>query len=93
MYVDGTSAVVGAEATAGEFTIGSSVQETASGKYLNIKEGDASYKDLAFGAAENFSGWGLEGDTLITTDASEYGRRKFPLSHSNDARITCQGQR
>ncbi|KAK2764945.1 hypothetical protein FQN54_008644 [Arachnomyces sp. PD_36] len=72
---DGTSVVVAAEATAGEFTITESVQETTSGKYLNVQEADTSFKPLAFGAQENFSGWGLEGDTLITTDASEYGRQ------------------
>lgn len=75
--IDGTSAVVAAEATAGEFTISESVQETTSSKYLNIQEADTSFKPLAFGAKENFSGWGLEGDTLITTEASEYGRRRF----------------
>lgn len=78
---DGTSAVVAAEATAGEFTISGSVQETNSSKYLNIQEADTSYKPLAFGANENFTGWDLEGDTLITAEASEYGRRKVFLKN------------
>ncbi|KAH8147414.1 uncharacterized protein LAJ45_08570 [Morchella importuna] len=68
--------VMAAEATAERFIISGSIQDTTSGLYLNV-DGSAttSYKAISFGATATTTGWGLEGDTIITTNASVFGRQ------------------
>jgi len=68
--------VLASEDTAGEFVISGSIQDVSSGDYLNINTSDTtSYKSLSFGSTATFTGWGLEGDTIITTTSSSYGRQ------------------
>ncbi|KAH7107750.1 hypothetical protein BKA62DRAFT_145344 [Auriculariales sp. MPI-PUGE-AT-0066] len=70
------AAVLGPEASSGYFNISGSIQLTGSSPtYLNIGSETTSYRSLSFGTASTFSGWGLEGDTIITTQSSSYGRQ------------------
>ncbi len=46
--------------------------------YINIGAESTSYKSLTFNKTAATTGWGLEGDTIITTTSSSYGRRKLP---------------
>lgn len=71
---------MGPESGSEYFDIGTSIRSTNTSAYLNIVagDGDPSYKTLAFaaeGEGEQTSGWGLEGDTIITTTGSEWGRQ------------------
>lgn len=78
-------AVMGPEAGSEYFNIsGGSIQSTNSSGFLNIGGGDStSYKTLTFGTTAGTSGvWGLEGDTIITTQGSSYGRREYDLEWS-----------
>lgn len=65
-------AVLGPEASGGYFTISGTIslnQANGSKLYLNIdNSGTASYKALTFGATATTTNWGLEGDTIITTN-------------------------
>ncbi|KAF2654066.1 hypothetical protein K491DRAFT_660789 [Lophiostoma macrostomum CBS 122681] len=67
--------VMGPEASAEAFTIGSTIQSTNTSQYLNILTASTSYKPLEFAAASSTTAWGLEGDTIITTTGSSYGRQ------------------
>ncbi|KAH0611403.1 uncharacterized protein H6S33_010668 [Morchella sextelata] len=68
--------VMAAEATAERFIISGSIQDTTSGLYLNVdSSATTSYKAISFGATATTTGWGLEGDTIITTNASVFGRQ------------------
>ncbi|KAK6508781.1 hypothetical protein TWF481_003551 [Arthrobotrys musiformis] len=70
-------AILGPEGSQAKFVIsGGTIQMTGTGLYLNIDTtATTSYKALSFGTAPNFSGWGLEGDTIITTQSSQFGRQ------------------
>lgn len=68
---------MGPEAASEYFVIGDTIQSTNTSMYLNIGESTTSYLPLSFGATANTTAWGLEGDTIITTTGSTYGRRKF----------------
>ncbi|KAK7751959.1 hypothetical protein SLS62_006102 [Diatrype stigma] len=75
---DPTIPVMGPESDSEYFDITTSIQSTNTSMYLNIADdGDAaaSYKTLVFGEAGDTSGWGLEGDTIITTTDSSWGRQ------------------
>ena len=72
--------VLGPAATSEYFNIAGSIQSTNTSLYLNIGSDSTSYKSLTFGAAAGTTGWGLEGDTIITTQTSSYGRRKSVLA-------------
>lgn len=72
---DGTP-VMGPEAMSEYFTIGNTIQSTNTSLYLNIGEASTSYLPLTFDATATTTAWGLEGDTIITTNGSPYGRRK-----------------
>ncbi|KAI1506385.1 hypothetical protein F5X99DRAFT_403750 [Biscogniauxia marginata] len=84
---DPTIPVMGPEASSEYFEIGSptpgTIQSTNSSAYLNIVEDTASYKTLVFAAEGEGDGegegrtdaWALEGDTIITSTASAYGRQ------------------
>ena len=74
---DPTRVVLGPEDTADSFEIDGTIQSTNSSMFINISDDDTSYKALSFGEAGEMTGWGLEGDTIITTTASSYGRRKY----------------
>ncbi|OBT61173.1 hypothetical protein VE03_09453 [Pseudogymnoascus sp. 23342-1-I1] len=67
--------VMGPEATSEYFTIGETIQSTNSSLYLNIGEASTSYLPLSFDATATTTAWGLEGDTIITTTESTYGRQ------------------
>ena len=70
------SIVVLGPATTGEtFNIDGSIQSTKTSLYLNIGADTTSYKTLTFDKTATTNAWGLEGDTIITTKASSYGRR------------------
>ncbi|OBT98597.2 hypothetical protein VE01_03597 [Pseudogymnoascus verrucosus] len=71
---DGTP-VMGPEATSEYFTIGNTIQSTNTSLYLNIGEASTSYLPLTFDATATTTAWGLEGDTIITTNGSPYGRQ------------------
>ncbi|KAF1949212.1 hypothetical protein CC80DRAFT_484839 [Byssothecium circinans] len=69
--------VLGPEASADDFTIGSTIQSKKTGQYLNIETASTSYKPLSWGASAATTAWGLEGDTIITVTGSSYGRREY----------------
>ncbi|PPQ67282.1 hypothetical protein CVT25_005866 [Psilocybe cyanescens] len=68
----GGVAVLGPEASAALFTISGTIslnQAGGSKLYLNLdNSGTASYKTLTFDATATTTNWGLEGDTIITTN-------------------------
>ncbi len=70
---------MGPEASSEFFTIGATIQSTNTSAFLNIVNGGddatASYKTLAFADAGSTDAWALEGDTIITSTGSEYGRQ------------------
>jgi len=68
--------VMGPEATGEYFVIGTTIQSTNSSMYLNIGTSTTSYLPLSLDNTSTTTAWGLEGDTIITTNGSKYGRRK-----------------
>jgi hypothetical protein len=69
--------VMGPEASSEYFNIGSTIQSLNSSLYLNIGPSSGkSYLPLSLDKTSNTTAWGLEGDTVITTTASSYGRRE-----------------
>jgi hypothetical protein len=72
---DAGTPVMGPEATGEFFIINESIQSQNSSLYLNIGTSTASYLPLTLDATSNTTAWGLEGDTIITTQTSSYGRR------------------
>ncbi|KXH65773.1 hypothetical protein CSAL01_09254 [Colletotrichum salicis] len=67
--------VLGPEASAEFFNIAGTIQSTNSSSYLNIGSDATSYKTLQLSNASGTSAWGLEGDTIITTQSSSWGRQ------------------
>ncbi|KAB5571820.1 hypothetical protein GE09DRAFT_1054054 [Coniochaeta sp. 2T2.1] len=67
--------VLGPAATSEYFNIADSIQSTNTSLYLNIGSDSTSYKTLTFDKTATTTGWGLEGDTIITTQTSSYGRQ------------------
>ncbi|PMD43281.1 hypothetical protein L207DRAFT_391469, partial [Hyaloscypha variabilis F] len=68
--------VMGPEATGEYFVIGPTIQSLNSSLFLNIGPGTGqSYLPLSLDTVANTTAWGLEGDTVITTTASSYGRQ------------------
>lgn len=72
--------VLGPAATSEYFNIAGSIQSTNSSLYLNIGSDSTSYKTLTFDKTAVTTGWGLEGDTIITTQTSSYGRRESNMA-------------
>lgn len=69
--------VMGPEVSSEYFVIGSTIQSLNTSLFLNIGPSTGkSYLPLSLDAVSNTTAWGLEGDTVITTTASSYGRRK-----------------
>ncbi|EUC38939.1 hypothetical protein COCCADRAFT_21688 [Bipolaris zeicola 26-R-13] len=78
--------VLGPESAAEEFTIGGTIQSKKTNQFLNIATASTSYKPLVWGAKGDTTAWGLEGDTIITTQGSSYGRQlNFLVCNSADA--------
>ncbi|KAK1633861.1 hypothetical protein CaCOL14_005922 [Colletotrichum acutatum] len=67
--------VLGPEASAEFFNIAGTIQSANSSSYLNIGGDATSYKTLQLSNASGTSAWGLEGDTIITTQSSSWGRQ------------------
>ncbi|KAF4785400.1 hypothetical protein HER10_EVM0006022 [Colletotrichum scovillei] len=67
--------VLGPEASAEFFNIAGTIQSANSSSYLNIGGDATSYKTLSLSNASGTSAWGLEGDTIITTQSSSWGRQ------------------
>ncbi|KAJ3055937.1 hypothetical protein HK097_008646 [Rhizophlyctis rosea] len=69
--------VLGAESSGLRFAISNGkIQAIGSGLYLNWdSSATTSYKPLSFDAISTSTGWGLEGDTIITTNGSPLGRQ------------------
>ncbi|KAK2729593.1 hypothetical protein CKAH01_02567 [Colletotrichum kahawae] len=76
---DKTVPVLGPEASAESFNIAGSIRSANSSSYLNIGSDTTSYKSLKFSNASETTAWGLEGDTIITTQGSTWGRRELAL--------------
>lgn len=60
------------------FNIGGTIQSTNTSLYLNVGDDSTSYKTLTFGKTASTNAWALEGDTIITSNGSPYGRRTYP---------------
>lgn len=73
----GGTPVLASESTSGRFVINGSIALVSGSTklYLNINTTTTSYKPLTFDATASTVNWGLEGDTIITTNASPYGRQ------------------
>jgi hypothetical protein len=72
-----TIPVLGPEASAEDFTIGSTIQSKKTNQYLNLVTASTSFKPVVFGATGDTTAWGLEGDTIITVQGSSFGRREY----------------
>lgn len=63
-------------AASGEyFNIDGTIQSTNTSLYINIGSETTSYKTVTFSKTAATTAWGLEGDTIITTKASTFGRQ------------------
>ncbi|KAI0479139.1 hypothetical protein GGR56DRAFT_633592 [Xylariaceae sp. FL0804] len=69
--------VMGPVGSSEYFNISGSIQSTNTSSYLNIMGavGGASYLTLAFNKTATTTAWALEGDTIITSTSSSYGRQ------------------
>ena len=78
--------MLGPEASSGYFTIGSTISlggAEGGTLYLNLNSsGTTSYKPLSLDAVATTTDWGLEGDTIITTDPRQLN---FLACATNDA--------
>ncbi|KAF8311945.1 hypothetical protein DL93DRAFT_2082582 [Clavulina sp. PMI_390] len=74
---DAGTAVLGPEDSGAYFVFNSdgSLSISGSGLYLNLANTTSSYPQLTMGSTATFFGWGLEGDTIITTTTSAFGRQ------------------
>jgi hypothetical protein len=59
-------AILGSEASSAYFTIGTTI--STNGLYLNLAASTTSYQALVFNSTAVTTDWGLEGDTIITTN-------------------------
>ncbi|TAQ83829.1 hypothetical protein B7494_g7847 [Chlorociboria aeruginascens] len=67
--------VLGPESTSEYYTISDTIQSTNTSLYLNIGNSTTSYLPLTLDTTASTTAWGLEGDTIITTTGSSYGRQ------------------
>ncbi|KAJ1325292.1 hypothetical protein MN608_10004 [Microdochium nivale] len=72
---DKSTVVLGPESSAEYFNIGGTIQSANTTMYLNVGSDSTSYKTLTFSKTASTKAWGLEGDTIITTQASPWGRQ------------------
>ncbi|EPE10607.1 hypothetical protein F503_05702 [Ophiostoma piceae UAMH 11346] len=68
-------AVLGPVSTSEYFNIGGTIQSSNTSRYLNIGGDSSSYKTLTFDAEASTKAWQLEGDTIVTSTSSSYGRQ------------------
>lgn len=71
---------MGPESSSEYFDVAGTIESVNTTRYLNIGSDSTSYKTVTFSNASTTTGWGLEGDTIITTTASTWGRREFCFS-------------
>jgi len=83
------AAVLGPETGDGYFTISGTILDNTTGLYLNIGTNPGfSYLPITFGSTSTFSGWALEGDTIITAQTSSYGRQlNFVVCETSNSAI------
>ncbi|XXG97268.1 MFS siderochrome iron transporter 1 [Hypoxylon texense] len=76
---DPTIPVMGPEASSEYFNIAGTIQSANTSAFLNIGADSTSYKTLTFAGAGAGAGatdaWALEGDTIITSTGSSFGRQ------------------
>ncbi|KAF8311946.1 hypothetical protein DL93DRAFT_1351196 [Clavulina sp. PMI_390] len=87
---DAGVAVLGPEDSGAYFVFNSdgSLSVSGSGLYLNLANTTSTYPQLTMGSTANFFGWGLEGDTIITTTTSTFGRQlNFLVCTTSDTNI------
>lgn len=88
---DKSTVVLGPESSAEYFNIGGTIQSANTTMYLNVGSDSTSYKTLTFSKTASTKAWGLEGDTIITTQASPWGRRKFESLPTRGRVCVCAG--
>ncbi|PPQ98603.1 hypothetical protein CVT24_003936 [Panaeolus cyanescens] len=78
---------LGPEASAARFSIGGTIslnQANGSKLYLNVDmSASTSYKPLSFAATATTTNWGLEGDTIITTNPRQLNFIACSTSNAN----------
>lgn len=68
--------VMGPESSSEYFNIANgAIQSANSSAYLTVGSDSTSYKTLTLSASNNAPGWALEGDTIITSTSSSWGRQ------------------
>ncbi|KAM0285614.1 hypothetical protein ACHAQH_001320 [Verticillium albo-atrum] len=70
-----TIPVLGPEGYAEAFDVAATIKSTNTSLFLNVGQASTSYKALSFGSSATMNAWGLEGDTIVTTRGSSYGRQ------------------
>jgi hypothetical protein len=70
---------MGPESSSEYFDVNGTIESTNTTRYLNVGSDSTSYKTLTLAETANTTAWGLEGDTIITTTGSTWGRREFFL--------------
>ncbi|KAF7523365.1 hypothetical protein G7054_g11775 [Neopestalotiopsis clavispora] len=69
---------MGPESSSEYFDVNGTIESTNTTRYLNVGSDSTSYKTLTLGETANTTAWGLEGDTIITTTGSTWGRHLPP---------------
>lgn len=69
---------MGPESSSEYFDVNGTIESVNTTRYLNIGSDTTSYKTVTFGNSSSTTAWALEGDTIITSAGSTWGRRKFP---------------
>ncbi|KAK9772346.1 hypothetical protein AB5N19_13100 [Seiridium cardinale] len=72
---DSSIAVMGPDTSSEYFDIDGTIQSANTTRYLNIGSETTSYKTLTFGNSSTTDAWALEGDTIITSTGSTWGRQ------------------
>jgi hypothetical protein len=71
-----TMVVLGPEASSEYFDISGTILSSNTSAYLNVGNSSNSYLPLSFGSTASTTAWALEGDTIITSTSSTWGRRE-----------------
>lgn len=84
--IQGGAPKLGPESSSGYFTIGSMItlnSDDGSSLYLNVNtSATTSYKPLSLDATATTTDWGLEGDTIITTNPRQLNFIACPTSNT-----------
>lgn len=75
-HVAASIAVVGPESSSEYFDLNGTIESVNTTRFLNIGSESTSYKSLTFGNSSSTTAWTLEGDTIVTSTGSTWGRRK-----------------